>query len=161
MQNGQGCFGVPSRRALVLNNEVLVYGSPGNGSAATSVLRFTSIAKNIGTAITYAVSAVTGDSFTINSPGVFFVELSLDPAGAGGPEIGISVDSIQLTSNVSAMPISNQVVFQVRQLSTSGVQVVCSTTTNFNQGDIIRAHTNAGTNGIGGLGCSFRIVQIA
>lgn len=54
-----------------------VYGTPGaRGSTNTAVWRFSSVAESGGSDITYASSATLGDSWTINTTGLYSVSLS-------------------------------------------------------------------------------------
>lgn len=97
-------------------SESFFYVGNGHGSTNTKIRNFTNVV-NVGTAITGAVSATLGASFTINEPGIFeFV--CTDARVAGSEDVGFSVNSSQLTTNVAS-------ITQAYPGSLSGRMVYC------------------------------------
>lgn len=118
-------------------SEVLAHTGNGHGSTNTKVRRFTS-SSAVGSAITYADSATNGGSFTVNETGVYSVTYSDSHTSAAN--IGISVDSSTLTTNIESVTIANGKKV-IGSLAANGyIEVSCDL--NLNAGSVIRAHTD-------------------
>lgn len=63
-------------------SEVAVRTGNGYGGTNLNILRYTTVTRNFGSAITYADSAANGASFTINEDGVYSISMVIDPATA-------------------------------------------------------------------------------
>lgn len=155
-------LGIPSNKAAdPSTGEVFIYLANGAGSVGTSIPRFSTVGINTGTAITYIDSALNGSSFLINTSGVYYVELSWDPAGGGAPAIGITKNNAyQNASAVSSIDLPTVLVTVIRNNATSGVQLICNTTTRLTYGDVVRPQVDAASNGAGNTTCHFRIVKV-
>lgn len=160
MQTEQGCFGIPKRQNPP-RSEVWVYTAAGTGSANGAIARYTTVGTNIGSAITYTSSATLGDSFTINTTGVYSVYASWDPSGGGAPTIGLSKNSTQLGNSIYNVSAANFITAAQAQTATSGKILFATGITNLNAGDVVRVHVDAGSNGAGGTADMVRITQIA
>lgn len=119
----------------------------GFGSTNTMIRKFSTVARNVGTAITGANSATLGASVTINEDGIYSVFYS-DFDNAVGQWYGISLNSSSLNTqiidinNYPQRLASNPVVVGTRHLS-------LSVTRRFAVNDVIRPHTSgimAGSN---------------
>jgi hypothetical protein len=115
----------------------------GHGSTNTKIRRFSTIKKNVGTAITYADSATAGGSFTLNEDGVYSVCFT-DISPAGPANWGISQNSSQLTTSIASITDANIVMYTEGATNTKAT--ACGTVLGAN-GDVIRAHTDGTPNG--------------
>lgn len=132
----------------------------GYGSTNTKIRRFTNTVTNTGSDITYADSATNGASFTINTSGVYAISYS-DYFTTGGGRTGISVDSSQLTTNITAITASNVVAVGAYTTAANESSTV-SATLYLSSGSVIRAHTNGEATGSGYAGITqFIIVRVA
>lgn len=126
----------------------------GYGSTNTAIRRFTNVATNQGTDITYADSATLGATFTINTSGAYVVSYTdtLNTAAT----LGISLNSTQLTTSISLITAADRLA----SITTAGntFQATIATGIQLNAGDVIRAHTDtAANNGI----AQFTITRVA
>lgn len=110
--------------------------SNGYGSTNTAIRRFLNVVTNQGSDITYADSATLGATFTINTAGVYGI--SYNDAFAGAANLGLSLNSTQLTLDVSAITVGDRLTLA----TTAGVDFVCSVglTLYLPSGSVIRAH---------------------
>jgi len=128
----------------------------GYGSTNTVIRRFTNVITNVGSDITYADSATLGGSFTIVNAGVYAITTTY--SHSADTNQGISVNSAQLTTDVSTITAANRLV-SARDGAASGV-VLCSWTGYLSAGDVIRAHGDAAAVGNAAL-ATFTITRIA
>ena len=114
------------------------------GSTATVIPRFSNIRLNQGSAITYADSATSGASFTINEDGVYAISYS--NGGGGGAGIGITVNenlaSTGTTSITSYTITYAQGYRAMTEQPTAGRRAFVGWTGNLKAGDIVRPHDN-------------------
>ena len=75
----------------------------GYGSSSTTIPRYTTTVVNSGSDITYADSASLGSTFTINTAGMYAMTQSMAGPNLGYTEIGLSLNSAQLTTNTSSI----------------------------------------------------------
>ena len=80
---------------------------------------------NTGSDITYTASSTNGDSYTINTAGVYSIHLN-DGYASGACQIGISLNSAQLTTNIASITAANRVAYG--QGPATGVDGSTSTT---------------------------------
>jgi len=140
---------------VVQNSEVHVHTGNGYGSVNNKIRRFTTIQKNIGTAITYADSSTLGTSFTINEDGVYAMSYTDDHATT--MTMGVSVNTTQGNTNIQDIAVATRVV--QHNIATGAFSTV-SVTTRLSVGDVIRPHSDG--NGVGVTNrVSFRIVKIS
>jgi hypothetical protein len=149
--------GVTSWRVspLVDSSQVICDSPNGHGSTNTVIRRWTN-STTTGTDVTYADSAGNGATFTINTAGIYAISYS-DGRGAAVAEIGISLNSAQLTTSIVTITTANRL-----QCTTtiSGNRGSISTVARLAASDVIRCHTD-GTPDNTGATNQFRIVRIA
>ena len=120
---------------------VTVHSGNGYGSINTKIRRFTTTMVNVGTAISYADSASSGAAFTINATGMYCVTYTED--GWGTHQVGISVNSVQLTTAISSINAAHRLV--VGGITGSGSTPGSVTrVVKLSAGDIVRPHTDGG-----------------
>jgi len=137
-------------------SEILVSGANGYGSTNTKIRRFSTILKNIGTAITYADSATLGASFTINEDGLYSVKYM--DSFTGGSFVGITRSTTQPTTNVESLSNISEII-DIQQTSGANALANAGDTLNLSAGDVIRPHTEGTAVGTGGPQM-FRITKV-
>lgn len=138
--------------------EIFVSSANGYGSTNTVVRRWTTTqVNNGGVAITFTQSAASGDSFTVNESGTYAVNFC-DQFGLGAANMGISVNSNQLTTGIQSITTTHVACGVV----TAGVNLgsCCSTTLKLNAADVVRAHTDGSASGSNFWMQSFRIRKL-
>lgn len=118
---------------FVGDHVVTVETGNGWGSTNTKIRRYTTTQVNTGTAITYADSATLGASFTINQHGLYEIH-SLD---TGGSAVGASVNSAQLTTNISSITGTNRICWAATYAASQGS---VTRTARLSVGDVVRPH---------------------
>lgn len=124
------------------DHEVSVSTGNGVGSTNTAIRRLTTVVNTIGTAITYADSATLGTSFTINQPGLYAIAYT-DTSGVSGAQIGISINSAQLTTGILSLNSAN--IVSITESASSTV-TYCGRVLKLAAGDVIRPHATPGAN---------------
>lgn len=114
-------------------SEVWVNQFNSRGSTNTSVVYFSSVQLNTGTDITYTPSSVNGDSFTINSSGVYSMSLSEQFATL----LCLSRNSTTLAASLPSVP---QNIKSINFPANGGDMGV---TMNLTAGDVIRVQATA------------------
>lgn len=141
---GAGTITIASSLAQAVGDHaVKVHTGNGHGSTNTKIRRYTTAITNVGTAITYADSAANGASFTINEDGLYAIRI-VDSAGAMNFYIGISLNSAQLTTSISAVDIANRIC--AVQAGADGGLIECTATVKLVATDVIRPHTDGNAN---------------
>lgn len=111
----------------------------GYGSTNTVIRRFLNVDKSIGNDILYQDSPTLGGSFTVLTAGIYNITY-LDNLN-GLSNIGISLNSTQLTTDINSIPIANKLAQSV--IGAAGYKVTASVSGVYlNVGDVIRAHTS-------------------
>ena len=128
----------------------------GYGSTNNKIRRFTNIVNNVGTDITYADSATLGGTFTINTNGVYSV--SYNDQTAGSSEVGVSLNSTQLTTNIALITVGD--ILTIMQTPSANLPSVCSATFYATATSIVRAHTNGDASGTNTARCQFTIARV-
>lgn len=103
----------------------------GYGSTNTVIMRFSTVAVNSGSDITYADSATLGNSFTINTNGIYSFTL----VGGNNIAVGLSKNSAQLTTSITTITGTARLASNVSSSNASA-----SYTGYFLAGDVVRAH---------------------
>jgi hypothetical protein len=134
---------------------VIVDTGNGYGSTNTKIRRFTN-STTVGSDITYADSATNGGSFTINTAGIYQVTYVDFPATTTQGDVGISVNSNQLTTAIGSITKANRLAHGT---TNNGGAVCVSVVWTFSVNDIIRAHTDGAVAGTG-AGIQLRITRI-
>lgn len=108
----------------------------GYGSAAGTVVRiFSTIISNVGSDITYAQDPVNGDTFTINTPGVYSMSYKDGSSGI----FGLSLNNSNTTTAINSL--TNSSVLMLTEVDTTNYPVV-TYSDFFDIGDVIRAQTS-------------------
>ncbi len=138
-------------------SEVVVRTGNGHGSTNDAIRRFTTAEVETGSDITYADSAASGGTFTINADGLYHM-VYIDRKTDGGTTFGVSLNSDELTTAIESITITDVMVL-VNSVSTAQFQN-CSCTLSLSATDVIRAHTNKGPEETSGF-VKFRIIRVA
>lgn len=120
------------------DEHVTVTTGNGNGSPSTKIRRFTTTQSSAGADIVYADSATDGGSFTIATGGEGFYSISYQDASGGNFAMGVSVNSSQLSTDVSAITAADRLLFF--RSNSAGVSGSVSGVFYLEAGDVIRAH---------------------
>jgi hypothetical protein len=117
---------------------VRLYTANGYGSTNTKIRRFSGLADNRGSDISYSDTSTLGSAFTINTSGIYHITY-VDNFSAI-TTIGISKNSTQLTTNVYSITSTDVLAMA----STSGLDhsETVSWTGYLAAGDVIRPHTD-------------------
>lgn len=120
------------------NSQVISTSTTGFGSTNTKIRTFGTPSVT-GTDITYATSATNGDTFTVNTAGVYAISYS-EEGSTGTPAFGLSVNSVNLTTDIQSIPTNERRTICAvgsgnDRKSTSWCGILAAN-------DIIRAHTN-------------------
>ena len=143
--------------ATVPRSEVWAVGGSGFGSTGTAVRCFTTTIRNTGTDITYLSDAVNGDTFTINTTGVYTYN-SLDYSTLVTSEAGASINASS-TSTVIGSLANTQIWGDVVGVTT--VRVGSSGTCILHAGDVVRAQTNGMQNETSATYVYFKICKVS
>ncbi len=109
----------------------------GFGSTNTAIRRYGAVESLAGLGFSYEDSAVDGMALTILAPGIW--QFSCQDALAGGStEIGISLNSAELTTNVNAILLANRLGFMTS--AGAGLTGNVSAAVYCRANDVIRAH---------------------
>lgn len=141
---------------LLYEDEIRLTSGNGHGSPNTAIRRYSTIAKEVGSAMSLTQSATDGDSITINTRGeyaVYYTDLRSDAAFTGG----VTLNSPSLTTSISSQLESD--VLLITQQATNLATTV-SGVFNLKVGDVLRAHTDAGPNETNALRSRFRVKRI-
>jgi hypothetical protein len=134
---------------------VRLYTANGYGSTNTRIRRFTTVATNIGSSITYTDSATLGASFTINNSGVYSINYS---------DQFNTADALAITLNDTA-PTGAPVVGETLSVDQStGTNAPCSAawTGYLTAGNVIYARSSGGSPaGVNTYANVFTIVRVA
>lgn len=139
-----------------VNSEIVVNTSNGHGSTNTKIRRFSNIEKSIGIDISYLDSPTDGASFTINKSGLYAI--SYMDVFVVSSNIGISRNSSELTTNVSAISINDRLMLSNTD-SANGCEGM-ATTLRLDEGDVIRPHTDGAADSASVELALFRIIRI-
>ena len=115
-----------------------------HGAVGTKIRIFSGTPSIKGADITYATSANAGNSFTVNSDGVYSMHY-IDYSTAGVVRLGISVNASSQTTNIQSLAIAE--IAAIGETSSAGGEATLSATLFLKSGDIVRAHTAGGPDG--------------
>jgi len=121
-----------------LESEVFVDGGYGFGSSGIYVRRFSNVDVNTGTDITYTDDTVYGDSFTINTNGIYAISYTDWRRDGNYDSMGVSVNASPTSTwpqNYGGICTVSTYIYQ---------QASCSATLYLNNGDVVRPHWVAG-----------------
>ncbi len=115
-------------------------GHGGSSSGETSIRNFSTIIKNIGSGLIYTPrTATTADYITVTDSGIITVSYN-DTMDNAGSHHGISVNSNQLTTSITAITAEHRK--SLNRITANATTMHCSWTGYLKAGDIIRAHTD-------------------
>jgi len=137
VSDGSNWFTIHGRHQI--DSMIRVHTSNGYGSTNNKIRRFTTTVTNVGSAITFADSATLGSTFTVNEVGIYHIA-STDNASGAGFNMGISLNSSQLTTAINAITVADRL-----HLSTTSGASHCETLSVIlilAEGDVIRMHTD-------------------
>lgn len=140
----------------VADEVVSVSGSNGYGSTNTKILRFTTVDRAVGSAITFASTSAAGASFTINEAGLYEVFLNMQFTTAGYANAGATVNSALLSTSILSIPIADRLF--LLHMAEAGAPTPMSRITRLSAGDVIRAHTD-GADSVTGV-CVFSVRKV-
>lgn len=123
-----------------INQMIYCTGGNGYGSTSTKIRRYDSCTTT-GTDVTGADSATLGEVITINVAGVYCLWRN-DFDDAANADVGISVNSNQLTTNVSTITASHRFAIW-ESMNTSASMGAAGGCSYFSAADVIRPHDNA------------------
>jgi hypothetical protein len=127
--------------------ELTLDGGSGHGSTNTVIRRYANIQKNtLNTVASYIDSATLGMSVLVNVAGTYAISVGDSKATVGGANIGISVNSVLLTTAITGLTYAQGKRALVNQ-SGSGSQNAVTVVLNLLVGDIIRSHTEGTVDG--------------
>jgi len=138
------------------NSEIKITTGNGQGSTNTTIRRFSTVLVNTGSAVTLVQSAADGDHFLINKAGMYRLTYQ-DANSASQSDMGISLNSTQLATSVSAINAADRKAFSV---AATNISIQISTVEELQPGDILRAHGDTGLNE-STIRTVFRIVRIS
>jgi hypothetical protein len=139
---------------------VRLTGSSGFGSTNTAIWRFTTSVTNQGSDITYAASATAGDTFTVNTNGIYSITYTNQFNSALWIGISLGASGADLTANVFNIAASKILAADV----TGGVNSAASVTWTgyLPSTSVLMAHTNpSATAGTSTAAVNFTIARIA
>ncbi len=132
---------INTKKTDFTSSQVLCDTPNGHGSGSTKIRRYTN-ATTTGTDITRASDSTLGDTFTINTAGVY--ALSVSDASTAGGFIGFSVNSNQLTTSVLSITAAHRIILTgtvATYLASVSATVRCAVN------DVIRVHDDASFDG--------------
>jgi hypothetical protein len=147
-----------------LPSMVRLYGATTYGSSGTKILRFSTVATNQGSDITYneaaspGSSAVDGAKFTINTNGVYAISFSANFNPSDW--LGISLNTSSPSTPLTSLPAGEALALGYTG-SVSGSGLCVSTTVYLAAGSVIRPHTNTPGTISSGSYCVFTITRVA
>lgn len=163
LQPGEGrivvCTGTAFRFAdtgPIGTHQVTVTTGNGYGSTNNKIRRYTTTQTNTGTAITYADSAANGASFTINEPGIYEI-FTVDIRGGAASVFGASVNSSQLTTDISSITAANRICYSS---IANGTTAAVSRTMRFSAGDVVRPHGDGACDSVSASDSVFSIIKV-
>lgn len=147
----------PQASVSFIFSQVWVNGGAGWGSTNTAIRRFSSTVSTDGSDITYASSATNGDTFTINSDGMYMMEYTDSISTSNF--FGISRNSNQLTTGIESITTNHRL--NVSQMPAANETEGITAMMRLVAGDVIRAHTATGlSNGSSTSLAIFRITKV-
>lgn len=121
----------------VFNSIVSLNTGNAHGSIANKIRRYSATLKYEGSDILYTDSASNGASFEITEDGFYAIQVC-DELSSSAADIGVSLNSTQITTSISSISISDRVV--TGTTANSNYELSVSTTLFLKKGSIIRPH---------------------
>ena len=137
-------------------SEIWLYSANGYGSGNTKVRRWTTVARNLGSAMTLTQSAANGDMVTINEDGMYSVSYS-DQFNASNA-FGITRNSTQGTTSINGTTRAN--IIASAQTPGASVGSLVQVTLFLMAGDFLWAHTEGSASGTQTYNEDFHISKV-
>jgi len=147
-------------KVTAVQSMVRLVGSNGFGTTNTAIWRFTTTVTNQGTDITYAASAANGDTFTVNTNGVYAITYTNQFNTAASVGVSLNATGADLTTVVQSLAASK--ILSI--LSTGGASYmgIASWTGYLPTGSVVMAHNNPSlTAGTLTAAVNFTIVRVS
>jgi hypothetical protein len=112
----------------------------GHGSTNTVIRRFTLVVDSAGSDITYSPSSTLGDSFTLNTDGIYAIEYQEAHNAAPAFVFGISVNSNQLTTGIGSITAAHRAGYMIHPGGGTDFTGLISATIIATAGTVVRAH---------------------
>ncbi len=154
--------------ASAINSFVQAWNGNGQGATGTTTRCFSNSTSN-GSDITYTPDTTNGDTFTINTTGLYSVQYRDALTAGSGSTLGIgaTVNSSGTSTNIASLTAGTQVPFgytQISEVSGDNISDETSGVLYLNSGDIIRGQTIGAPGGTGTYvtdnRANFRITRI-
>ena len=148
VQTGVGDIGF-GHYQLVRRSYMHINGTDGTpyGSTDTKILRFATVDTSIGGDVTRTSTAGNGDIFIINAHGMYSISTFVYFADDVLVEVGFTLNSSQLTTDISGTTASTQLMIQKLEVTAALTKAHGGTVSwrgFLNIGDLVRVHTAAG-----------------
>ena len=132
---------------FVHNSTIYCQGANGYGSSGTTTFRWNSPNQNLGSDISITQSSTNGDSFTINTEGLYLVVAACNNTTVGTPTFGITLNSSSTSTDINSLS-SSQVLSKTSASPSVGVDALMSVIVcqRLYPGDLIRSQSNGSTN---------------
>jgi len=155
---------IQAKAALVSNQSMVRVNTVGGmGSTNTAIRYFNNNTNGVngcviqGSDITYTPSTVNGDSFTINTAGVYAISYTDNFTGQNWVGISLNASGSQLTTNVSLISVAN--ILNMAYTAAASQPSAIGDTIQLSAGSVIRAHS-APAAGVGSNVAFFTITRV-
>ncbi len=122
------------------DHEIYMTTPNGYGSTDLNIRGYSVTQRSVGTAISHAYTVANGSVFTINENGKYDIQFA-DQANASNENIGISVNSSELTTNIKTINAADRVSL-LNNISTTSSSHCSALGVTLSVGDKVRIHTN-------------------
>ncbi|WP_299078906.1 hypothetical protein [uncultured Paraglaciecola sp.] len=122
------------------DHEIYMTTPNGYGSTDLNIRGYSVTQRSVGTAISHAYTAANGSVFTINENGKYDIQFA-DQANASNENIGISVNSSELTTNIKIINAADRISL-LNNISETSSSHCSALGVTLSVGDKVRIHTN-------------------
>ena len=126
------------------DHEIYMTNPNGHGTTDLNIIGYSVTRRSVGTAITHAYTAENGSVFTIHRNGKYDIEV-VDQAQVANQNLGISVNSNELTTNIKTINAAHRVAL-LNNISTSQSSYCAASGVTLSINDKVRIHDNRNTN---------------
>ena len=127
-------------KVTAVQSMVRLVGSNGFGTTNIAIWRFTTTVTNQGTDITYTASAANGDTFTVNTNGVYAITYTNQFNVQAWLGLSLNATGSDLTVNVATLTASK--ILSTVYTAINGGAGIASWTGYLPSGSIVRAHND-------------------
>ena len=118
-------------------------GGSGYGSTNTRIRRFTTVTSNVGSGITVTQSATLGDSFTVDTAGLWHIYYG--DSGSGNAVSGVSLNA-SVSTDFPNLALANRITTELGPRNANGIRLSQSTMVWLSANDVLRVHGDATNN---------------